>query len=241
MDNKSLNLWNNLSFKTLSYRKNYDFINTNENIITECEGTISEITTEPQRPPLIIGEYQFSIWDIRTSEILKINVIDLIKKHSFEETYNQFLDLVNNKTIEINKYDKIILIHTLILRPDYRKQGVVDEFVEMLYREYHNRKCAIIALVMPFQNNDIDFDFYYNKRNVQVKETIGFFTENKFISSREYYKLDELIEKKDLESNQYRLFAIANRCGFFRLSESDLFIFFPEKIVKRLLDKQIKN
>lgn len=238
MNNINMELWNNLSFKTLSYRKNYDLNISNENIITECEGIISKITSDPQTLPLIIGEYQLSIWDIRICELLNIDAIELIKKYSIEETYKQFLNIINNKDIDIYRYDKILLIQTLILHPNYRKKGVVDEFIEMIYREYYNKRCAIIALVMPFQENVIDFDFYYNKRNVQIKEYVGKIIDTKLISSKEYYNLDELLEKKDNQSNQYRLYAIANRCGFYRLNDSDIFIFSPEKIVNRLLEKQ---
>jgi hypothetical protein len=63
MNVSNWNIWVNLAFTTRSFRKNFDQISDNENFITECEGTISEIRIDEHKLPRIIGEYRLSIWN----------------------------------------------------------------------------------------------------------------------------------------------------------------------------------
>jgi hypothetical protein len=59
------------------------------------------------------------------------------------------------------------------------------------------------------------------------------------VPAMKYYSLDELLKNEDTEINEYKLFAVANRCGFQRINESHLFLFSPEKIDGRMREKQI--
>ena len=182
-------LLNNIVFKTQSFRKNFDLILKNENIITECEGTISELRISERKLPLVIGEYGFSVWNISLAKLLNIDLIKLIKSHELENSYDELIKLIENNKFSIFNYDKIVIIHTLLIHPDYRKSEITEEFIECIYREYHSNNTAIIALVKPIQDNIIDSDFYFNHKTISIKNKIGNTNECNLIPTIEYYSL----------------------------------------------------
>jgi len=233
MDAIDWKLWNNITFKTQAYRKNFDLVNENENIITEYDGTISEIRIEEQLPPLIIGEYGFSVWNIELGKKFGVNFDKLINEHAIENTYGELVRVIKQKDINIDQYKKLVLVHTFVLHKDYRKRGMTEELVEMLYRDFYSEDVAVIVLVKPFQNNAIDADFYFKHRFVPVRNVLRS-KEILKVPAFEYYSMKELIENKDTELIEYKLFAIASKCGFRRIDESFLFILFPEKVVERM-------
>lgn len=237
MKTEDLKLWNTITFKTQSYRKNFDMINDNENFITECDGTISEVRLLKRKPPLHIGEYGFSIWNIELGNQFSVDFNKLITEHSFENSYKELIGLIKNKKIDIQKYKKILIIHSLVINKKYRKHEIVEEFIEMIYRDYYDKNVAIIFLVKPFQNNPIDYDFYIKRKHIFIRDSV-LNNDGTNVSAAEYYSLQEFLDKKDTELNEYKLFAIATRCGFKRIDESHLFIFSPEKINKRLVEKK---
>lgn len=240
MNKTDSTLWNNLTFKTQSYRKNYDIINLNENFITECDGIISQIRLDERKPPRTVGEYGLSIWNIELGNKFKVNFKKLIKEHSSENTYDELIDVIKSKHININDYKKIVLVHNLIINKDYRNRGVTEEFTEMLYRDYYGDDVAIIFLVKPFQDNPIDADYYINHKQVSVRETLKS-KDNIIVPATEYYSLNELMLDDDSEMVEYKLFAIANRCGFNRINNSYLFIFTPDKTIERMEIKYLEN
>lgn len=236
MNRTDWNLWGDITFKTLGYRKNFDFINNNESIITQYEGMISEIRVSDRLYPRPVGEYGFSVWNIELGKQLGVNLNKLIKEHEIENTYSELVKIIEDNEINVRDYKKIVLVNTFILNKNYRKHGITEEFTEMLYRDFYCDGIAIIMLVKPFQNNPIDCDYYLNKRNVILKDNIDFPNPQK-VSSRKYYDLDELMEKNDNEINDYKLFNVASKCGFSRLNDSYLFLFSPEKTVERMKEK----
>jgi hypothetical protein len=236
MDSKDWNLWSNITFKTQGYRKNFDLVTDNENIITEYEGTISEIRLKEQKPPIVVGEYGFSVWNIVLGKKFGVNINELIEKHHIENTYAELIEVVRKKDFIINEYKKVVLIHTFILKKDYRKRGITQEFVEMLYRDFYCENIAIVALVKPFQDNPIDSDYYFNRKSVQVKESFKI-TEGISVPAIVYYSLQELIENKDKEMTEYKLFSVASKCGFNRIDDSFLFLLSPEKTIERMEEK----
>jgi len=237
MKKQDWNLWSNITFKTQGYRKNFDILNVNENFITEYDGTISEIRIKQRKPPRPVGEYGFSVWNIGLGKRFAVDFNKLIKEHAFEVSYNELMRVIKKGEINVKDYKKIILVHTFILNKDYRKRGITEEFVEMLYRDFYGEDVAIIMLVKPFQDNPIDADFFFNHKYVILKEEVKVSGET--IPATEYYSLNELTEKTDTEINEYKLFAVAQRCGLQRINESYLFIFTPEKIEARMTEKQL--
>jgi len=91
------NLWNNITFKTQAYRKNFDVINRNENFITEYDGMISEIRVNKRKPPRLVGEYGFSVWNIGLGKRFAVDFNKLIKEHAFENTYGELIKIINIK------------------------------------------------------------------------------------------------------------------------------------------------
>lgn len=233
--NENIRLWQNLTFKTNSYRKNYDLVTENENIITEYDGNVSLLRILEKKVPLIIGEYGFSVWNIQLGKLLGVNFDEIIKLYSLEMTYHELLKCIKNHQINISDYSRIVLIHSFILRPDFRKKNVTEEFVEMIYRDFYTPNTLILALVMPTQNNLIDQEYYFKHKFVEIKE--GVRDEIRQIPAHEYYKLEEILKKDDDELNKYKLFSVAQRCGFEMVGESYLFKFNPEKTIERIIEK----
>lgn len=239
MDKKNIELLNNITFKTHSYRKNFDFINDGENIITEYDGNVSELRIDNLLPPIIIGEYGFSIWNLDLGNKLNIDIDLLIMAHHFEDTYKELINNINCNDLNTIGIKKLVLIHTFILQKKYRKNQITEEFIEMIYREFYNDDTIIIALVKPFQYNVIDADYYLNKKIVKIKQSVK--SDNYVTySANEYYSLDEFINKTDAETNEYKLFGVASKCGFKRINESYLFKFSPEITINRILSKYNK-
>jgi hypothetical protein len=242
IDNENISLLSNLTFKTVSYRKNFDMISDDDNIITECDGVVSELRIAQKKSPITIGEYGFSIWNIELGKSLGINLNKLLKAYTIEDSYIELYGAVKNKQIDITQYKRVVIIHNFILRADYRKKEITEEFVEMIYRDYYDKDVAIFALVKPFQNNPVDSDFYFKHKSILVKGNIIDGGDNK-ISAVEYYSLNDLCAKSDCEYNEYKLFSVASKCGFIRIDESHLFQFVPDKIIERMMlkTKKIKN
>jgi hypothetical protein len=237
MDKKGWDVWNNITFKTQGYRKNFDLITENENIISEYIGAISMMRTSEHKPPFIIGEYSFSVWDISLAKILEINLNTLLIAHTMVSAYYEMAKVIK-KEININDYDKIVLIHSLVVRPEYRKLEITEEFMEFIYRDYHANNTAIIALVQPFQDNEIDLDYYMNQKTVLVRNEFGATNKFEVIQASDYYSLIKFLEKDDSETNEYKLFALAQRCGFKRINDSHLFFLNPEIVIERIKEKK---
>jgi len=237
IDKKHWVIWDNLTFKTTGYHKNFDVVNTDENIISEYCGTISLIRLGEYKPPLLVGEYEISVWNIGLAKTFNVNVEKLIKQHKAEIIYSELLRVVKEKHIDVSKFEKLILISNLILRPDHRKLGITEEFIEFVHREFYHQSSAIIALALPLQNNPIDADHYFNNKFVEIRNSIQSNYEIEFISALNYYGLKDL-NNSDVELNEYKLFNVATKCGFNRIDESYLFLYSPEKNIERMLEKR---
>lgn len=237
MNRQDWNLWSRLTFKTLGYRKNFDLVSQNENIITHYDGMISEIKIGERKPPSPVGEYGFSVWNIGLAKRFKHNIHKLIKDLNIENTYSELINVIKKGEIDIKDYNKIVFVHTFILNKKYRKSGITEELIEMLYRDFYCEGVGIIMLVKPFQDNAVDSEFYCHRKKVIIREKFNDLDSHS-ISAREYYSLDELMNKKDTEMNEYKLFSVAKRCGFERINESFLFVLSPEKVIERMIEKE---
>src|ERR1035437_8101617 len=182
---KNWNIWDNLTFKTIQYNKNFDMVNNNESFITEYCGTISEIRIGDYKPPIIVGEYTISLWNIELGKKFNADFNKLINEHHIEDIYNDLLKITKNKDINI-----------------------------------------------------IDKSFYFNNKMVEIHHSIENYNEIEIVPANTYYSLNELIEKKDTEVNEYKLFSVATKCGFSRINDSYLFIYSPEKTFERMLKKR---
>lgn len=212
-----------LSFTTKGYHKNFDLMVTGESIINEYDGKISKLQILQKKLPLQLGEYSLSTWNLRLGREINVNTFDLLKIHTDELTYNEFYDLIKNNHISFDDYDKIVFIHSLVLIKDYRKKLIIEEFIEFIHGEFYSEKVLIVALVLPIQYNKQYFDYHTNTNLVEE------------IYGRKYYGLDELISKNsDRELNEFKLFSVAQKCGFERIDESYLFKYNPTKTIERL-------
>lgn len=231
------NIWDNTTFKTTSYSRNFDIINDNEGIITEHTGVMSLVRLNEGKPPIIIGEFELSTWNIGLGKKLGVDFVKLLKCHWVEVMYAELLKTVKNNDFDILKYDKLILIQNLVIHPEFRKSGVTEEFTEFIYRQYYGENNAIVAIVKPIQDNPVDKDYYFNIRTVEVRNSMEK-DDISIWSSVAYYQLNDFLQKIDKETNEYKLFAVAVKCGFGRIGDSDLFVFSPEKTLQRITAKK---
>jgi hypothetical protein len=215
---------------------NFDFFCGNDNIITECGGEILYTNKErilERKLPILIGEYSLSVWDIDLANLFDLNIINLISDNP-HPLYEELLALINSNDFKINQYSKLIIINSLLIHKDYSNKGITEEFIETMFREYYNDKNAIIAYVIPFQNNPMDKNDYIKEKTVLIKEN----NDNKTYTANEYYGLSRFLDKKDHETNKLKLFSLATKCGFIRLDDkSNLFLLKQDKVLKRIFEK----
>ena len=230
-------VWNNLTFKTTGYRKNFDLVNVNDNIITEYNGTISELKITESVPPKIIGEFGLSAINISLAETLNIDLNKLLRAHRKENTYGELLELIKQKKWTFGDCTKIVFINGLVIHPDYRKLGVTEEFVEMIYRDFYAENIAIIALVKPVQDNFNDAEYYFKMRSIRVYHQLMLINDFEAVPAIEYYGLNKFLTKKDTEINEYKLFAVAQWCGFQRIGDSHIFVLNPTIVINRIKEK----
>lgn len=238
MYNQNIRFLSQLTFKTTSYRKNFDFITPDENIITEYEGNVTMLRIKDRRLPLLVGEYGFSVWNIKLASMLNFNILRLLKLYHDDSTYDELYKIIQMGLFDIHKYKKIVLLHSLVIRPDFRKKNITEEYIESIYRDFYDDDVAILALVKPFQNNENDRDYYYNHKEIMFKK-VGDEDDEiaQKIKASDYYQLNDFEDKKDEEINEYKLFSVASRCGFNRIADTYLFEFIPDKTKERLLKK----
>lgn len=221
----------NLSFTHKFYKTNFDLINKNDNIITECECVINKLRIKEKLPPLLVGECNLSIWNLKLGFLLNADIPSLIHKFRLQDSYLELYNVIQDKKHNINGYNKIIIIHNVIIKKEYRKHDVLNELIESIYRDYNDEKIAIIMYVKPIQFNKHDFELFS-----QIKNFITY--ENHLeISGKEFYSLDELEKITDVENSELKLFQRAHDCGFDRIEDSNLFILSEDFILNRLIMK----
>lgn len=231
-------LWGSLSFKTISYSKNYDLLTNDDNFITEHEGIIYELRHHESKPPYIAGEYGFSILNLSLAREFEIDLLPLIKEYTQMDSYDELYYDVKAGKIDLNSIDKIILIHRFILHPHYKKKGVFGEYVEFMYRNhFHGENNSMYILVKPIQTNSIDWDTYSNDRDVKVRHQSCNNGTYEHVPAYKYFDLENIAKSTDIESVEYKLFSVASKCGFIRIDDSNLFEFTPHEIFSRIDSK----
>jgi len=227
---KDLDVLKKIIFKSKTYYRNFDFIDNNELFISEHQGIISYNRMDENKYPLQVGEYYFTIYN---TGLAKLCNIDLIKnnllKHKNEGSYVDLIDIIkhsNNFKKNIKTYNKIIYINNFILKDEYKKLGITEEFSEFLFKNYYDDNTLILWLIKPIQLILDDFEYFMKEKIIEVKSSI----KNKYIEqilAKEYYMLDKYININDIEMNTYLLFDKAIKCGFKRIMNSYIFKYEP--------------
>jgi len=233
-----------ITFRTTTYNKNFDIIGKYESFITEHTGVISLVRIGEEKPATQIGEYYISSFNFELAKKCDIDLTKSILKHKNEDSYNDLINLIKNNELNLENYNKIIYINNFIIKPEYRKKGITEEFIEYLFRNFYDKKSLIICLVKPFQLINDDYDYFLKTKKIEVKSFIGE-KSYKIVSAKEYYSLDDLKNVKDIELNKYKLFALAVKCGLNRINDSYIFAFNPKneliKNIKLKAKEKIKD
>ena len=231
---EDVELWKNLTFKSICYHRNFDLTIPNENIITEYDGNILKVRIKEKKLPVTVGEFSYSTWNLRLGRNLKFKIKKLFEIYSDEIQYEAFVEQLKNKNIKLKEYDKLVFIDRIVLHDRFRKHDICDEFMEFIYRNYYDSKTLIVTYIKPVQEDLVDEEFYLNYKQIQVKENIKSILPVKNVLARDYYKLDEFMINYDKEISTYKLFALATKCGFERVNESKIFIYNTNHTIKRL-------
>ena len=232
MQHKNREVLNNIVFRTTSFDRNEPLIYNNDNILTEGSGTITHVDfSAREHSNILVGEFEYTIWNLNYSRELNVNAIPLIKEHVRigQEQYNQIQNLNENEILNFNMINKLIIIHSFILNKKYKKLSIPEEFTEFLYKKYFQKNNKILIYSKPIQDNPIDLDYYCNEKKI--------INNKKHYSGRSYFDLDNLINEKDSEMNKYKVYSVASRCGFKRLGESDIFELKPTIIKNKINNK----
>ncbi len=237
MNDSEYTLWSRITFRTTEYAKNFDLINKHESFISEYTGTISEINISEQLPPTVVGEYGYSIWNIGLAKEFKFDISKLMKKYRFEDGYSEILKLKSDGVHDFSKIKTLVILHQLVLHPNYKKKEVVQEFIEHIYRAYYSDDVTILALFKPIQDNEIDYDYFYNHNIVRIKKDLFGPDGYTDIKASDYYQLNDLKLKTDLETNELKLFSLASKLGFSRIADSHMFVFSSDRIINRMKNK----
>ena len=231
-----------MSFKTTSYKKNFDLVIKNDCFISEHVGIISEIRIDKNEMPIIAGEFSYSVIDIDLANRHGVNILNLVESHNQQHSFSQLEDVIKNGTFIHNDSKKIILLHTVVINQDYRGLGIMLELMETIYRDYSDAKHTIIALVKPIQDNHMDFQYHRYHNIIKIRTDISDFDSVITMSGYDYYGLNkfENDDETDTELNEYKLFAVAAKCGFERIDDSYLFIL-DTNIINNIITKKLRQ
>ena len=233
---EEIEFWGNLSFKTTLYRKNVDFIYCDENIITPIDGVVNSLRIPERKRPILVGEYNLTIWNLKTGRENNVDFDKLLNTYNVENPYRDMLTAYYSHSIDFIDYDKLIIVEFFIVKPDYRKQGVTEEFFEMLYNDFYiNERTAIIGIFTPLQEEHPYFDYVCYGDSINVKENTK--DADVFLGGNEYYNIKKYLRDDDYERRKYKLYSVASRCGLNRIGETDLFLFDPNIITSRYKTK----
>lgn len=225
------NTIDNLSFTHKLYKTNFDLINKNDSIITECDSVINKLRIKEKLPPLLVGECNLSIWNLKLGFLFNADIPSLVHKFRLQDSYTELHKVIKNKKLNIKDYNKLIIIHNVVIKKEYRKHDVLNELIESIYRDYNDEKIAIIMYVKPIQFNKHDFELFSQIKNFKTDDT---YLE---ISGKEFYSLDELEKITDIEDGELKLFQRVHDCGFDRIGDSNLFILSEDFTLNRIIMK----
>lgn len=211
-----------ISFKTTIYNKNYDFLEENDNFISQHVGEISKLRIHESKAPIKIGEFELDVLNVGLANEFKCELNEIIEYHQDRETYRELNALIKNGKFSPTKFERIILLHTLFITPEYRKMGVTQEVIEHIFKNYYTQNSIIITLVKPFQYNRIEREIYEEQMEHNFEDE---------------YKLGEFLLRKDVELNYLKLYSLAANCGLVRIDENNLFYLPPVKIKNKIKKK----
>jgi hypothetical protein len=232
-----------ITFKSLSYRKNFNLSFKDEHLITNYLGTITLLQIVEKKPPLLIGEYSFSTIDLKVAKFLDVDIFESLKTLSTIGPYNQLYDVLLGYGDEIYNYNKIIVLETLILRKEFRKKEISEEFIESVYRDVYGNDCIMFGFFVPIQYNDLNSDYFLKERVVKLKNDLGDGSDFKYVETAKYYSLNEfLIDGVDKEYSEYKIFSIATRLGFIRTNDNtSVFRFNNESLILNRIKEKDEN
>lgn len=236
---KHIELFRYLKFKYIAHHTNFNILTNTDHFLTDYTGDVIKLRFMENKPPLIIGDFSFSVWNFDLANKMNINVFDTFLDYPSNHPYSEIHTIYKTNPNLFYKIKKMVLIHTLILHPDYRGKNISEEFVEFIYRAFYDEDNLILLNATPLQYNEEDFLYFNIYKTIELKNDIHDDDNILKIKAKEYYNLDDL-SKDDLEIDTYKVYGIAARCGFNRLSDTSIFKLEDYKILNRILYKQKK-
>lgn len=228
MSNKYNNILKKLTFTSIGHHKNYDFMFKDESYFNGFEGKITKLRVNEKLKPEVIGCYEFEMWRNDISEQLGLNLNDYLYRFKDYSDFYHITDIIDDKKIDLKKYDKIVFVNTLMLKSEYRGMDVTSEFVEYMYRNYFDRQTLMLFLIKPVQNN-LDFNDIYNNSTIKLED-------GSVIKKSKLFELNKFIDL-DFEISEFKLFNLAKKSGLERINGSNIFMLNPTKVLTRMANK----
>lgn len=241
--NKETEIVKNIVFKSTSYDRTYDFDLEYDSYVKTILGYINYIQVNVHRPTMPIGEYMYNVFNVALAKINRVNFMNLLNSYcETNEIYVDLIDLLKSNKIDVNQYNKIVYIPTIILNEKFRNKNVVSEFIKYIKREFYGENVLILFLVKPFQQIEDDFNYFCSERTIEIKSyhkccdleefeanvreinnkskhTITIYK----IPALRYYNLNGEMFNIDHEISQYKLYAHAQKLGLIKIDDGNIF------------------
>lgn len=218
---------NYITFKTTSYCRNFDMFDDNDDTVCDVEGRMTKLNTSTTTT---IGIFDYSIINLNLSRLLKYDIKKMLYSRGFSsgdeyllESFASLFELIKSNNLDTSLYSKLVLVHMLAIKKEYRGLDMVQQFTEYLYRNHYDVNTGILVHVKPFQYNFIGKDNYLDERNVE--------SNNKSYLLCDYFNLEMFSIEDDYEMSNYKLFSIAKKVGFNRVSNDNNIFMLDSSII----------
>ncbi len=226
------NIKENLVFTTKQTARNSDVLFENDKFISYNEGDIHKLRIFTDgKTPLILGKYFYytiALEEIKKSEYDLVNFLDLLYS---DDCFVDFKKTIKeNKDIEgkILKHNRIFILSYIIVSPEARgKKIILSEFMKMFCKNNYSEDVIIVGYFKPIQHNWFFTEIILDEENIEIKDHIK--DPPTIVSSREFYKIENLSKSTDYEFDCLKLHSLAQRNGFSPLNQkNNLFVYKPQ-------------
>lgn len=173
-----------------------------------------------------------SYFDVKIPDIIDGN-IDILKE--FHEYYTSNYDKIKEK------YERVYLVYPLILKEEYKKHNITQEFVNYIFKSHYSINNLILFLVSPIQSNKENYNIIKDYGEVEIIENLDS-EKTKWVKTVDYYEMEKLKNKyDDMEYSTYKLYSLANKCGLKRIDNTNLFFLSEKSIIEKISENLQKN
>lgn len=220
-----------LDFEYNINHKVYGYSDSDEAHELIYEGQITKLF-EPHYPKTI-GIFELYIYDIQKSKDFELidKTLEIIKDYSSEISgkFTNIYKFVEDQNINFLEKDRVIILTSCILLPDYRGRDVISELIKSIYLTHFTNNSLFIVNANPIQNIHSELDTHLYEYPIEISDGNGNY---KLEISGNYFKLDSLPEMD--EAYEYKLFAKMLKLGFKKFGDTSYFYHDSKNDIKKI-------